>query len=331
MSMKSDKGRDFRLDLLRVVAICMIVFMHSPRPGSAPGFVLSGLSYVTAPGLVLFFMISGALLLGNNISTKEFLKRRFSKILWPTLFWTVFYLLINYMTNPPSVIKVLKSTLSIPFVAQGHGVLWFMYTLAGLYLLTPILGRWLKYASKQELKFYLCLWSVTLFYPYLNRVLIINETDTGLLYYFTGYAGYFVLGYYLKNCYEFKPWHIIAAITIAIFMPILIYFSHIEFDFYSMLWYLSLPVASMAFTWYVLVTRLPNKRIGLIEQCSKLSFGVYFVHVLILTRLVWKIEYICNLPGIVQIIAIATLTIVISYLVSWAVSKLPCSKYLIGA
>ena len=55
--MKTNK-RDIRLDILRVISITMIVFMHAPRPGSAPGFVLSGVSYLTAPGLVLFFMIS---------------------------------------------------------------------------------------------------------------------------------------------------------------------------------------------------------------------------------------------------------------------------------
>ena len=61
--------RDYKLDLLRVIAILLIVLMHSPMPGSAPGFVLSGISYLTAPGIGLFFMISGALLLGNNLST----------------------------------------------------------------------------------------------------------------------------------------------------------------------------------------------------------------------------------------------------------------------
>lgn len=53
--------RDISLDIIRVIAICMIVFMHSPIPGSAPGFILSGLSYITAAGIGLFFMVSGAL------------------------------------------------------------------------------------------------------------------------------------------------------------------------------------------------------------------------------------------------------------------------------
>ena len=329
--MKSESKRDYRLDLLRVMAICMIVFMHSPKPGSAPGYVLSGLSYVTASGLVLFFMISGALLLGTNLSTKEFLKRRFSKIMWPTLFWTFFYLVVNCLSGSLSVHGALKSVFSIPFSAQGHGVLWFMYALAGLYLLTPILSHWLRSASKREIEFYLMLWCVTLIYPYLNLVLFVNETIDGLLYYFAGYAGYFVLGYYLKHYYIYRSWHLIVSIGMAILVPALIYSSGIQFDFYSMLWYLSLPVAAMAFSWYVLVSRLPNKQIRILAKCSMLSFGVYFVHVFFLTRFVWEIDFICNLPGVLQIIAIATLTIAISFIVSWLIAKLPFSKYLIGA
>jgi len=328
--MKSESKRDYRLDLLRVMAICMIVFMHSPRPGSAPGYVLSGLSYITASGLVLFFMISGALLLGTNLSTKEFLKRRFSKILWPTLFWTFFYLVVYCLSNSLSVHEVLKSVFSIPFSVQGHGVLWFMYTLAGLYLLTPILSRWLKSSSKREIEFYLMLWCVTLIYPYLSLVLFINETNTGLLYYFAGYVGYFVLGFYLKHCYIFRPWHLIVSIGMAIIVPALVYSSGIQFDFYSMLWYLSLPVAALAFSWYVIASRLPNKQIRIIEQCSKLSFGVYFVHVVFLRHFLWKVSLIHNLPGFLQIIVIASITLVLSYLLSWLISQLPFRKYIIG-
>lgn len=138
--------RDYSLDVLRVIAISLIVLMHSPIPDSATGFVLSGISYFTAPGIGLFFMISGALLLGNKLSTKVFLKRRFSKVLFPTLFWTVFYMVVAYVKAPIPLDVLVRKVLSIPFSAQGHGVLWFMYTLAGLYLLTPILSHWLESA-----------------------------------------------------------------------------------------------------------------------------------------------------------------------------------------
>ena len=58
------KQRDLSLDLMRVMACCMVVLMHSPIPSAnANGLLLSSLSYVTTPCIGLFFMVSGALLL----------------------------------------------------------------------------------------------------------------------------------------------------------------------------------------------------------------------------------------------------------------------------
>lgn len=329
--MKTTNKRDVCLDLLRIISMTMVVFMHAPRPGSAPGFVLSGLSYFTAPGLVLFFMISGALLLGNSLSPKEFLRRRFSKVVFPTLFWTVFYLVYNVVFESCiSTKEILIDVLSIPFSTQGHAVLWFMYTLIGLYLLTPILSRWLKAASKREIEFYLLLWSVTLVYPYLKLVLTINESSTGVLYYFAGYAGYFLLGYYLYRLYRFKVWHAVAALAVYVVIPAILYGGHYEFDFYSLLWYLSLPVATMAFCWFVLMNKLPDFHIKIIEKASTLSFGVYFMHIFIQREVLWHVDMICNLPGVIQIVALALSSLAISYFLSWLISKLPFSKYIIG-
>lgn len=322
--------RDSRLDLLRVLAIAMIVLMHSPRPTvDAIGYVRTSLSYLTGAGLVLFFMISGSLLLATQESAKEFIRKRFSKILWPTLFWTFFYMAVNFVKEPTGFGSVLRMIGSIPFACQGHGVLWFMYALAGLYLLTPILSRWLNNASKREVEFYLLLWAVTLIYPYLNFVVEINQTETGIFYYFTGFVGYYVFGHYLKYYYQFKWWHVVVAFALAAIIPGLLYASNLEFD-YTALWYLSLPMALMAFCWYVMICRLPNKRIPIIEKASSLSFGVYFVHLFINRDIVWNFDWINRLPDVPEIFGLALATFLLSYLVSWLISKLPFSRFIIG-
>ena len=322
--------RDHRLDLLRVIAAAIIVFRHSPPPDSAPGIVLTGISYMTEPGVGLFFMISGALLLSNTLPVRDFLKHRFSKVLFPTLFWTIFYLVVRLLGASSTLSESIKMVLSIPFSAQGHGVLWFMYTLAGLYLLTPILSRWLSTASKREVEFYLLLWGVTLIYPYLRQALFINDTVTGILYYFAGYAGYFLFGYYLKRYYSYRTAHVLVAIMIVFAIPSVLYLTIREFDYYETLDYLTLPVALMTFCWFVLINKLPNKRHATISKVAKVSFGIYLVHIFIVRNLLWKSCFIVSLPGLLQIPVVAIFTFVISYLVSWAISKLPSSKYIIG-
>ena len=322
--------RNHRLDLLRVIALMMIILMHSPMPYCASGFLLSGISYFTSPGIGLFFMISGSLLLGNNLSTKVFLKNRFSKILYPTLFWTVLYLIIKCSREHMGINSLLISACSIPFSAQGHEILWFMYTLAGLYLLTPILSKWLKTATKREIEFYLFLWGITLLYPYLGKILIIDESRTGILYYFSGYLGYFVFGYYLNNHYRLKAWHLVSALIAAIGMPAILYGIGIEFNFYEMLWYLSIPVALMAFIWYVSISNCPNRQIKFITEVAKLSFGIYLVHIFIMRRILYQIEWIEDMPGLVQIPVVSLSTFVFSLIIVWLISRLSFSKYIIG-
>lgn len=77
----------------------------------------------------------------------------------------------------------------------GH--LWYIYMLIGLYLVTPIISPWLQQASKRELEGYLGLWIITTFLPYIHLVYpeVLGEAfwnDTPLLYYFTGFIGYFI-------------------------------------------------------------------------------------------------------------------------------------------
>ena len=55
--------RNYTFDVIRITAMVLIICMHTPIPGvGTPGVVLSTISYLTAPSIGLFLMISGALL-----------------------------------------------------------------------------------------------------------------------------------------------------------------------------------------------------------------------------------------------------------------------------
>lgn len=330
--------RNYSFDLIRVIAIILIILMHSPIPGSeTSGVVLSGISFITAPGIGLFLMISGALLLNNAMSQTFFLKRRFSKIIYPTVVWAVIYLLNKYLTESISVSNVFKSILSIPFSAQGHGVLWFMYTLAGLYLLTPILSVWLKNVTQQEVRFYLIIWGISLLYPYLSLFLEINTEPTGIFYYFSGYVGYFILGYYLNKWVltqkitrktHFFCW-IIMVLCISIVGVLKLLYPNISINDYF--WYLSLPVAMMSTSYFILLSQVHILHFkNLFVKLSSLSFGVYLCHILVMRSFLWKIPFVVNSGPILHIFIVTIFTIIISWLLSWLISKLTFSKYIIG-
>lgn len=320
------KKRDLSLDIIRILACCMVVFMHSPIPSTnAPGPFLTALSYITAPCIGLFFMVSGALLLPVKIDYFSFLKQRLSKIILPTLAWTAIYLTLKIYYSE-SEINVMQSILSIPFTAQGHGVLWFMYTLTGLYLIAPILSAWLEKASTNEIQFILMLWCITLCYPIIENYLSIETGTTGILYYFTGYAGYFILGYYLKHRTPKIPIIIPLAIAIVGFGLILILKRYnISFDFYSLFGYTSIFIVALCYLiWRTIVCLVhmpsPNKTPSgeggitrFINRLSSITFGIYLTHILIMRYWLWKTEWIQQISNYqLQTLVIALLTLSLS-------------------
>lgn len=333
------KPRIVYLDIVRVVACLMVIIQHSPMPnlGDVNSVLLSATSFLSFPCVPLFFMVSGALLLPvENSSSGSFLfiRKRLSKILFPTLFWTFFYFLVRIVQDKP--IEWIN-ILSIPFSPQGHVILWFMYVLVGLYLIAPIISHWLRQSSKKELEFYLALWLITLSFTHLNNVLQISEGYNNVLCYFGGYIGYFVLGYYLHKYNNLHGGGEFLFVIVLFVVPILFYGSC---KYMGMLLsfsaYLSLLTASMSISWFLGVKMfmhkhlLTNNAAQAIENVSNLSFGIYLMHIYFLTEISWRLCDYLQLIGVLQIILTTMLTFTLSFLVSWGISKLPYSQFVIG-
>ena len=328
--------RNTALDILRIFACLLVVTMHAPLPGSeSDGLFLSALSYLTAPGIGLFFMISGALLLPVKTDTRTFLKRRFCKIAIPTLVWSVIFLGITAWTTKESFSW--KALLSLPFSAQGNPTFWFLYTLMGLYLLAPVLSHWLIAASRRELEFYLLLWGVSLCYPLLRLVLDINTSTTGILYYLTGYGGYFVLGHYLKKYPDrIKYKWLIPAVVFTLVTPAVWKMKGLSVDFYSVFWYLSIFVVILCvFLWKLVFSLVPEQGWPsvnrMIFKISISTFGIYLVHYFIIRSLLWKWAPILVIrPYVLQVFVIAVAAFILSLGVTLLIGKLPGAKYLVG-
>ena len=329
-------NRVIDFDILRVFACILIIIMHSPTPNeNANGLFLSSLSYISASGIGMFFMISGALLLPMKLNIKDFLKKRFAKVVFPTIIWSLSYLCANILLLNKSV--GVKELLSIPFSAQGTSVLWFIYTLLGLYLFVPILSRWLKVASCKEIEFYLGLWAISLCYPFLKYIVDINTSITGILYYFSGYVGYFILGYYLKTYPNHISWKmLIPALAISIVLPVICRLQHLEVDFYDLFWYLSIFVVIQCICWWKVIgcikkTAIREKATRIITELSKMTFGVYLVHIFIMRYILWRFDFILGIENYyLQTVTIILLTFILSALCTYLIGLLPNSQYIIG-
>lgn len=330
--------RNISLDIIRTIACILVIIYHSAKPGVAGQLEATGTALIGVPCIGLFFMVSGYLLLPTKDTLFPFLKKRMNRILLPTLFWTAFYLLVNYIESGNYLGQSwIQTFASIPFTRQGHGVLWFLYTITGIYILSPIISAWLSNATKREVQFLLGLWGITLCFPYLRPFVILTEDVYGWLYYFSGFAGYFLLGYYIKR---FKPTLSLITIMALYLVPFVIApvskFAGLVILYHSYS-YLSLMVVMMClgiFLFVLKVAPLSYSEDSILTRAvvsfSNCSFGIYLVHIFVMRSVVWDWIFVSSYGGAFQIVCTTLFTVLISWLFVFVVSYLPCSEYIIG-
>lgn len=287
-------------------------------------------------------MVSGALLLPMDMDTNSFMKRRLSKFVWPVLFWTIFYMAVSWATKGTTILEIIKSILSIPFYAQGVvAFLWFMYALIGLYLLVPIISPWLEKINKKTIEIYLLLWLLAMCYPYIRLFLNIPNSERNVLYYFSGYAGYFLLGYYLHKYQKMISLHKICVILLLIvacscILPAVFLWLKFKLNPTSVFDYLSISVVAMCIGWFILIRyfldrqHINNYSHKLLVDISNMTFGIYLCHIFIILNLIWKLPFVQSLSLPLEILFCSIITFLISYIVVKCISKLPFSKFIIG-
>lgn len=162
------KNRIPYLDTLRVLACFMVVLVHSPVPheGLSESMSYGVISYLCSPCIGLFLMVTGALLLPLNLDIKPFISRRFTRILWPLITWSLIYILIDAFTCDRTLSEVMSNIFNIPFGPTAKFVQsWYLYTLLGIYLFIPVFNAWIKNNDKRHSIYFILIWCITLTPP----------------------------------------------------------------------------------------------------------------------------------------------------------------------
>jgi surface polysaccharide O-acyltransferase-like enzyme len=95
-----------------------------------------------------FIMISGALLLNPQRfqPAAVFYRKRMGRILIPLAFWTVFYLGLRASFEGLSWPEAARDVVR----AGPYGHLWFLYMIAGLYFVTPVLQPFVRSTTRRD-------------------------------------------------------------------------------------------------------------------------------------------------------------------------------------
>ena len=341
------KERLYYLDWMRVFATFMVVTIHISATivgvpyYDAPTNWLSANFYesISRAAVPLFVMISGALLLGDQRETsyKLFLTKRVSKILIPLVCWSFIYYAYQVIDNWYRTFS-LKQFVSM-FLADNISMhFWFMYMILGIYLTTPIVKIFIRHARQQDIIYFLILW----FYVSFIVKLMVNYIGVSFnieLFHVTNYIGFYVLGYYLSH-FDLKKIGgkisiFITTIGMCLTFFLTYFFTIRDGGVFHDFWYNyhTFGVLLSAVGIFLICKRyLAKIKIGvLFHSLSRLSFGIYLVHILVM----WIFADTVIIPihasfhSTLSIPMILIFVIVVSGLITFVIRKIPILRKLI--
>ncbi|GAA3740100.1 acyltransferase [Salinactinospora qingdaonensis] len=192
------------LDLTRIAAMFAVVVVHVFAPvvttryaefGDPTWWLANSVDSAVRWCVPIFVMISGALLLTPRIEgLRSFYARRFSRIGVPLAVWTLVYLAWERLRSGISVSDAVGAVMS----GNPSLHLYFLFVLAGLYLLTPFLRVLTRYCPRRML------WSFAVLMVALGVVnqaiaAFDNAGEPNAVTRFLPYVGYYVMGYLLRE------------------------------------------------------------------------------------------------------------------------------------
>ena len=347
------KKRYFGIDLIRVLACFLVMQIHSGQlyyidsegglmkneNNFYPG-IFNSLATVSVP---LFVMISGYLLLPMKTDYSTFLKKRFTRILFPYIAFNIFYNIYFYFRN----FWDLKTMfLNIPKIVINFtiGHLWYIYMIMGIYLYIPIITPWIQTAEKKHFYYYFTIWIISSFSGYLHLFYdgIWGEAfwnKSTIVQNFIGYCGYAVLGAFVKLHLKDNNLYILGIILYIIGTSVTMsgYFYRREeattTEEIEVTWrFDSTNVVLASFGTFLLLRKIECKNkiiINIFNDIALKSYGMYLIHLFFIQLF----GYIFDAPNqfpISGIFVIAIFTFISSYAVIKAISFIPYSQYVIG-
>lgn len=300
------KEREIEFDILRLIATIAVIAthvcgcqIHSLTVTSSDFIWLNIIRAAITWDVPIFVMISGRFFLDPE--KKKSLSTLYQKsikhlvvafLIWSAIY-TGYYMLMGWLGGGNSL-SMWKEYVYEFVTGPYH--LWYIFMIVGLYVASPILRKIAE--EKQLMEYFIVLFLVAQFLEQYGRKLhLAGAFVTGILgkAYFhiaLGYAGYFVLGYYLYKygvSEKIKKWLYVLA-------PVLIVFSCLGTtldsirggelnEFFSTYQTPNVIIESCGI--YLLLTKkikiqLKEKAKKIVSTLGEYGLGIYFCHALML-------------------------------------------------
>lgn len=279
------KKRVLWIDVLRIIGMVGVIVIHlvgntvNTFAVTDPVFgAVGNAAYFVLP---LFIMVSGMLLLDKDISFRDILFKYVRRMLLVILFFGGAFVFMEEFfivrgISAPMLAKVLRRI----WIGDLWAHMWYVYLMIALYLMTPLLRKWVKHADQKEQLYLLAvLYVLTVLKPELNGLL--GLTTVFYIPIDTGYLFIFLLGYYLHRFALPRRGRLVLYVAAAAAFACSFVLSLRNIHPYLVAYASTLCILTAAGVFCFWRGRLVTERAAAVKTITLLgecSFGIYILH-----------------------------------------------------
>ncbi len=304
---QTGKKRLVYLDAIRIFACFLVIVNHTnsfifmARQPSVTWFASIAYFFVSKPAVLLFIMVSGAVLLGKEESYKAVFARALRMVailLFSSVCYFVYYTYIKQQGHAfefTEVTKFLDGLIKGPVETS----LWYLYLYIGLILMLPLLRPMVKALGKKDYYYIIGLFAVIM-----GTIPIITRYFPGFqisgylkIPFITSFVAVFLAGYFInkmvvtsgKKALLFA----VGYVALLAFQTVATYFEYrinsAGYLFYDNTYLSTLTVSSIflfyIFKWFFERRVISPKVSKLITEIGACTFGMYLVSSFIIGEL----------------------------------------------
>ena len=268
-------------------------------------------------GVATFLFMAGYF--SKNEPAKVFYKKKLKRLLIPLIVWDVIYTVVMLISKDMSFISVIKKLI----ISSAGYHLYYIYVLIQLFIITPILYKYIKIKNK-FLKFLPLL--ITPIYCLVLEVLQLRFNIAIPLYnyWIFGWFTYYYLGILIKNVNlnekKINGISVLLIFTLIISVLHRMYVLKIFYNYSlatSQILLVNVLYSSILCFMLFLISKkqISVDKNSIIVKTGDYSFGIYLSHALVLMVIKKIINYF-YLPYVLNIILIFLLTYILTYLIN---------------
>jgi surface polysaccharide O-acyltransferase-like enzyme len=286
-------------DVAKIAAVFAVIAVHVCSVPNENLEALSGATWFATVAIEvvnrwcvpLFVMVSGMLLLGPRTvaqSPLAFYRRRAARIAIPLVGWTIFFRLFTEYTRPH---VSFEETVKAVYSGRPYFHLYFLFLIAGLYLVCPYLARAIEGLSQRQLGA-VTVGALVLGFLWGGVPPWLPPTGGNAFSLFVPFVGYFLAGCWLgrvrlsgsavRNC-------AVVFVLVGIASSLATYqlgVSGSTLNWRFLYGYLTPPVIVMSICVFLVLRELcerreargPIRRIAALHYVGEATFGIFLIH-----------------------------------------------------